>query len=312
MLLDVTALVLGLVLLTVAADRLVVAAVRLARAGGISPVLIGAIVIGFGTSLPEMLVSGLAAAGPGGMDLALGNIVGSNIANVTLVLGLSIVIAPVGGQRGIIRREGLLMLAGSALLAALAADGALALGDGIVLAAAMAVALALLVRWGRQSDPIIAAEVDEMAGGPASVPRESAAGIASLLVTLGGAQLLLRGAEGVAELIGLSDAAVGITLVAVGTSLPELATAVAAARRRENDLILGNVIGSNLFNALAVGGLAGIIGGGPVSPTFGTGLVLMLVVAVVAGVAALTGDHLTRAEGGALLAGYAAVLPALL
>lgn len=312
MLLDVAALVLGLIFLTVAADRLVVAAVRLARVGGISPVLIGAVVIGFGTSLPEMLVSGFAAAGPAGMDLALGNIVGSNIANVTLVLGLSIVIAPIGGQRGIIRREGLLMLAGSVLLAALATDGTLALSDGIVLASGMAVALVLLVSWGRQGDTVVAAEVDEMAGGPISVPREATAGIASLLVTLAGAQLLLRGAEGIAELLGLSDAVIGITLVAIGTSLPELATAVAAARRRENDLILGNVIGSNLFNALGVGGLASIIGGGPVSPTFETSLVVMLVVAAVAGIAALTGDHLTRLEGGGLLVGYAALLPLLL
>jgi len=307
-----TLLAVGLVLLTVAADRLVLAAVRLSRLWGLSPVLIGAVVIGFGTSLPELLVSGFAAAEPGGIDIAFGNIVGSNIANVTLVLGLSVLIAPVGGQRRIIRQEGLLMFAGLALLTGLSWDLTLHRLDAALLGTAMAVVLTILVRSGREADGVMNAEVEEMSGtGEVRAGRELGLGIGSLALTLGGAQLLLRGAEGVAEVFGLPDAVVGITLVAVGTSLPELATAVAAARRRENDLILGNVLGSNLFNALAVGGLVGAVGGGALSPTFRPGLVSMLGVAAVAGVFALTRDHLSRAEGAVLLVGYLALLPVL-
>lgn len=259
-----------------------------------------------------MLVSAFAAAAPGGMDIAVGNVVGSNIANVTLVLGLSVVISPIGGQRSVIRREGILMLAGSVAFAALAWDDDVALLDGVLLAAGMAAALTLLVRWSRAGDPVIAAEVEEMSGaGEVRTGRELAFGIGSLALTLAGAQLLLVGAEGIAEALGISDAVVGITLVAVGTSLPELATGFAAARRRENDLVLGNVVGSNLFNALAVGGVVGILGDGPLATSFHVGLATMLGVAVVAGAFALTADHLNRWEGWVLLGGYAALLPVL-
>lgn len=306
MITDVLIVVAGLVLLTVAADRLVLAAARLARVSGLSPILIGAVVVGLGTSLPEMLVSGLAAAEPGGIDLALGNIVGSNIANLALVLGISVLMSPIDRPMLVLKREGALMLAGSLLLLAFAWDGRLTMVEGVVLGAALVGALVTMVRWSRNGDATVVAEVDEMlADGTVSVPREALFGLASLGLTLLGAQLLVTGARSIAVDLGISEAVIGMTLVAVGTSLPELATAVAAARRRENDLVLGNVLGSNLFNALGVGGVTGIVGNGPTAESFAFPLVMMVGVALFAGLLANVGrDRLSRVEGILLLATY--------
>lgn len=304
---DVLRVLAGLVLLTLAADRLVVAAARLSRLWGLSPVLIGALIIGLGTSLPEFLVSSLAAARPMGLDLALGNVVGSNIANLSLVLGTSVLIAPMAGHASIIRREGLVMLLGSCLIGAAVWGGRLERSQGVGLVVAMVIAFALFYRWARhdESENDLESEVDEMVGAaPVSTRRESIIGLVSLAVTLLGAELLLDGAQAIAEAMGVSQGLIGLTLVAVGTSLPELATAVAAARRRENDLVIGNVLGSNLFNALAVGGIAAIIGNGPLHADFRPAVVSMLVLSVVAGGLATTGDRLSRWEGIVLLLAY--------
>lgn len=297
----------GLVLLTFAADRLVLAAARLSRRWGLSPILIGAVVVGLGTSLPEMLVSGLAAAEPDGLDLALGNIVGSNVANIALVLGLSVVLSPIVGQGRILKREGGLMLIGLLALTALAWDGDLTRGDGTILAAGLVGALALLVVWSRGGGADI--DLDEIGRDADVRPAvEVALGLASLGLTLLGAQLLVTGAEEMAVELGISEAMIGLTLVAVGTSLPELATALAAARRRENDLVLGNVLGSNLFNALGVGGVAGIIGNGSLNAEFSPSLVSMVGVAVLAAVLATIGNRLDRWQGAVLLASYPLIL----
>lgn len=299
----------GLVLLTFAADRLVLAAARLSRRSGLSPVLIGAVVVGLGTSLPEMLVSGLAAAEPNGMDLALGNIVGSNIANIALVLGLSVLLSPIVGQGRILRREGGLMLLGMLALAAFAWDGVLTVPEGILLGVGLLVALTALVIWSSQE---VTADIDLDEIGRSEDIRpgvEIMFGIGSLGVTLLGARLLVTGAEAVAVGMGISEALIGLTLVAVGTSLPELATALAAARRKENDLVLGNVLGSNLFNALGVGAVAGVIGNGvPFVEDFGPSLVVMIGVAVLAGVLATIGNRLDRWQGAVLITTYPVVL----
>lgn len=309
MLLDLALVAAGVVLLTVAADRLVVAAARLSRAWGLSPILIGAVVVGLGTSLPEMLVSAIAAARPGGLDLAVSNVVGSNIANLALVLGVSVLLSPIAGQLPVLRREGLTMLGGSLLLVGVVWDGALSALDGWILLGGLAAALALIWRWaGRSTSPDVTAEVDEMLGGAGRPGREAAIGVATLLLTLAGARLLVVGAEGIAVDLGVPEAVIGLTLVAIGTSLPELATAVAAARRRENDLVLGNVLGSNLFNALGVAGVAGVVGGGALTADFRVGLAAMIGVAVVAGLLAATGDRLRRGEAAALLAAYPLLL----
>lgn len=300
----------GLLLLTFAADRLVVAAARLSRLWGLSPILIGAVVVGLGTSLPEMLVSGLAAARPGGMDLALGNIVGSNVANLSLVLGTSVMLSPIVGQRLVLKREGMLMLLGSVLLSALAWNNQLGVVEGVVLAVSLLIALGLMTYWSRVgSDAEVAAEVDEFTGGQTIRPAvEAVFGLGSLALTLIGARLLVSGAEEIALELGISEAVIGLTLVAIGTSLPELATALAAARRKENDIVLGNVLGSNLFNALGVGGVAGIVGNSSFTADFRGPLVAMLGVSLLAGLLALAGNRLDRWKGAVLLVTYPLVV----
>lgn len=304
----------GLVALTVAADRPVSAAARLARIWGLSPVLIGAVLIGMGTSLPEMLVSGLAATRPGGLDLAVSNVVGSNLANLSLVLGMAALISPLAGGTPIIRREGLLMLAGSAVLAALAWNGSLTLTEGAVLAAGMVLALLVIARWALTgADPEVTREVEELLGDSTVVPRrEELIGSLSLLVTLAGARLLVTGAEGLARDLGVSEAVIGMTLVAVGTSLPEIATAVAAARRRESELVLGNVVGSNLFNALAVGGVSALLGAGAIAADLRPSLGAMLGVTLLAALLIATRDRLVRWEGAALVVAYPGLMVAAL
>lgn len=311
MLRDVLTVLGGLVLLTVAADRLVLAAARLARVSGLSPILIGAVVVGMGTSLPEMLVSGLSAARPGGVDLALGNIVGSNVANLSLVLALSVVVTPIDSPRPVLLREGALATGGGVLLAALAWNGTLSTLEGAVLGLALLGALWLMVRWARQAAPEVAIEVDEMIADddPVRPGREMLFGVGSLGLTLLGAQLLVTGARAIAVDIGISEAVIGFTLVALGTSFPELATAIAAARRQENDIVLGNVLGSNLFNALAVGGITGVVGNAPAATSFRVPLLVMIGVAVLTAVLATAGrDRLSRAEGFVLLATYPVAL----
>lgn len=300
---SVLQVVVGLVLLTIAADRLVLAAARLSKRSGLSPVLIGAVVVGLGTSLPEMLVSGLAAAEPGGMDLALGNIVGSNVANIGLVLGLSVVMSPIVGQGMVLKREGGLMLAGMAALTVFAWDGDLTAGEGLILGILLLVALSLLVVWSQRGGADI--DMDEIGSVTEIRPGvEALFGVGSLGVTLLGAQLLVTGAETVAMDLGVSEAIIGLTLVAIGTSLPELATALAAARRNENDLVLGNVLGSNLFNALGVGGVAGIVGNSSFDAAFNPSLMAMLGVALLAGGLAVIGNRLDRWQGFVLIASY--------
>lgn len=306
---DVLSVLGGLVLLTVAADRLVVSAARLGKALGLSAVLIGAVVVGLGTSLPEMLVSGIAAARPDGLDLALGNIVGSNVANLALVLGVSVIISPIHNPTIFFRREGALVLLGSILLAAFVFNGALGPVEGVVLGVGLIAALSLMVFWGRRdtnADP----GVEDLVGDESiNASREALFGVGSLGLTLLGARLLVSGAESLARQWGISEAVIGLTLVAIGTSLPELATAIAASRRHENDLVMGNLLGSNLFNALGVGAVAGTVGGGSLIEDFRGPVLVMVAVTLLAGILAFTGkDILTKREGIVLLVTYPLVL----
>lgn len=304
----VTFVVVGLAMLTVAADRFVVAAARLSRIWGLSPVLIGALVLGMGTSAPELLV-GILAAAQDRLDLAIGSVVGSNVANVTLVLGVITLAAPLAGHVRTLRREGLLMLASVLLLAALARRGQLLRPSGLLLLAAMGGAALLLVRWARRDTvaaPLVLAELEKLTAGRFSGRRESIIAVVTLLMTLSGAQLLVTGAGDVAQRLDISEGFIGLTLVAVGTSLPELATGIAAARRREQDLVVGNVLGSNLFNSLTVAGASALAGPGALEGDFGPAMAWMVVVSAVAGVLAFTSNKLVRWEGAVLVVAYAA------
>jgi cation:H+ antiporter len=297
----------GLAALGLGADRFVLSAARLSRSFGLSPVLIGALVVGLGTSAPELLVSGLAAA-RGEVEIAVGNVVGSNTANLTLVLGSTALLAPVISRVKTIRREGAVMLVAMAGMSFALWNRHIDRLEAGILLGAMALVVLLMVGWSRR-DPV--ADLDTGAGS-GRVAREFAVGVVALAATLAGADVMVRGAVRIADELGISSAFVGLVIVAVGTSLPELATAVAAARRGETDLVLGNVVGSNLFNSLAVMGTAGLIGPGTIGDEFRLAMAISLGAAVLAGVFVLSGKRLNRIEGGLLLGVFAVFVPLVL
>lgn len=297
----------GIALLWVSADPFVVAAARLARIWGVSPVLVGALVIGFGTSAPELVVSTLAAA-RGELASSIGNVVGSNAANLSLVLGVSAVISPVVGQIWILRREGIITLIAMAAAVAAAWDDELTRVEGLVLVGAMAAAAALLVVWSRRdmaaglagaSVTDIDFEVD-----PGGAGREMLRVLLSLVGIVFGAWLMVEGGGRVADVYGLAGGFVGATIFALGTSLPELVTAGAAARRKANELVIGNLLGSNLFNSFLVVGTAGVLGAGAIGERRIWEHVMMMVIGLLVGVLALTRRRLGRPQGVILLAAF--------
>lgn len=312
MLLPALGVVAGLVLLTVSADQFVAGAARIAAVMRLSAVVIGAVVIGFGTSAPELVVSAI-AAGQGSLDIAVGNVVGSNVANLSLVLGVAALVAPIAVGSTVLRREAPLSLAATLVFAVLV-QGGLSRWNATVLGLLLVAALTLILRQARGGDDALAGEVEEYLGGEApSLPREWTRTVLGLVGTLAAAQVLVSSATAIAAEVGLAEGFVGLTIVAIGTSLPELATSVQAARKGETDLIVGNLLGSNLFNAGAVAAVAGLIGPGPLAdPTIvGFATLLMVAVAVVATAFMVTGRRVVRWEAGVLVAGYVACVPLL-
>lgn len=321
MLLNLVAVVAGLAILARGADQFVVGSARLAVMLRISPVVVGAVVVGFGTGMPELLVSTLASAG-GSLDLAVGNVIGSNLANLTLVLGVAGLLVAPPTVTGLVRREAPLSVA-AVVLFALLVQGGLTRVEGVVLLAGLVAGVVVLLRAAsreRLDPPVVeeyAAEVEEVSHAPlaevavASRRREAVRAGLGLLATVGGAQLLVIGARRMADDLGLSGGFVGLTLVAVGTSLPELVTAVQAARQGHTGLLAGNVLGSNLFNSTAVAGVAALVGPAALTDAGLTvvGVTGMVLVAGLSWLFLATGRRLTRAESGLLLAIYAATLP---
>jgi cation:H+ antiporter len=309
LLLDAVLLVVGLALLTYAADRFVLGAARLSAIFKISPVLIGAIVIGFGTSAPEFVVTILATLG-GSQDLAFGNVVGSNTANVLLVIGAAAVIAPLTVESTTLRRELPLMLAAMGLLTVATFNRTVTTADALLLLVGAVVVIGIIVKVGlsdREAAAKLEAEAAEHVAG--DLPRTGPTALLTvlgLLGTLAGAQLLVEGATGVAEAIGLSEAVIGLTVVAVGTSLPELVTAIAAARCGETSLVVGNVLGSNIFNALPVAGVAGLLDTVTLDPAFVPNLGFMLAACLLTALFLRTGSKVGRVEGVILLLLFAA------
>ena len=312
MLIAVTAGVLGLLLLSYASDQFVIGAARAATLLRLSPVVIGAVVIGFGTSAPELLVSTLAAA-QGTVDVAVGNIIGSNVANLTLVLGTAALITSIAVGATVLRREAPLSML-TVVVFALLVQGGLHRWESAVLLLALAISLWLILRYARTDDPVLTGEVEEfLTSGRPSGRRESVRILLGLAGTLAGAQLLVSAATTIAAMLGLAEGFIGLSVVAIGTSLPELATAVQAARKAETGLIVGNLLGSNIFNSTVVAAAAALVAPGlPIDPTL-TGLATVLMVIVAAGAAAamVTGRRVLRWEGAALLVGYAVMLPFL-
>ncbi|TDO30401.1 cation:H+ antiporter [Kribbella sp. VKM Ac-2527] len=314
----------GLVVLTFAADHLVLGSSRLAERIRISPVVVGVVVIGLGTSAPEFLVSGVAAA-RGDTDLAVGNIAGSNILNLTLILGVAALAGSVVVTSQVIRRE-VPLAVGAVVLFAFLAWAGLSPVTGAVLAAAGAGVVLLLLRWASQGrgnqeladDAVEFTHANATVDVPVTLSRlpgwfEPVRAILGLAGVLAGAQLLVANASAIATDLGVPQVIIGFTLVALGTSLPELVTTVQAQRRGESDLVVGNLFGSNLFNSLIGGAVVGFASGSASPGKAAVALsVAMILTAGLAWALLGRGLILTRVEAVALLAAYALTMPLLL
>ena len=266
MILSIVAIVVGLFLLVWSADRFVDGAVGVARFFGMSTFLIGMVIVGFGTSAPEMVVSILSAMNDT-PQLALGNAYGSNIANIALILGVTALIAPVVVQKQAMSRDIPVLIAMTALTVLLLVDGNVSLIDGAVLLVAFVAIMGFNIlselrakRKRRKSGGVSeVSEFEEIPAEGVSIGKAVLYLLVGLVLLIVSSRMLVWGAVYMAHALGVSDLLIGLTIVAVGTSLPELASSIAAARRGENDLAVGNIIGSNIFNTLVVVGLASVI-----------------------------------------------------
>jgi cation:H+ antiporter len=300
----------GMVVLVVGAEALVRGASRLAAAAGVSSLVIGLTVVAYGTSAPELAVS-IRDAVAGGGEVAVGNAVGSNIFNVLAILGLSAVFGGLVVHRRLVRVDVPLLLVVTAAVWWLASDGRIGVGEGVLLVGGIVAYSASAYLLGRREPTAVVQEYDEAFGTDPVAARRSwpgalglvGAGLVGLVV---GAQLLVSGATAIAAELGVSELIVGLTVVAAGTSLPELATSVIAARRGERDIAVGNIIGSNLFNLLAVLGASALAGGGIAVPegAVRTDLPVALLVTLVVLPALALGLSVARWEGALLLGAY--------
>jgi cation:H+ antiporter len=297
----------GFVLLVLASGRFVDGAVAVALRFRVPAIVVGAVIVGFGTSAPELLACALAAA-EGSRDIAVGTIVGSNMANLTLVLGVVAVLTAPAVARLLLRRDLPVMLGAMAVFAI--ALVRFSRSSGVMLLGVFAVAMAVMLRAAREPHDGPSDHRPELGDHPPRSLRvlalETAGG---LLGTVAGAQLLVAGARGVADDAGVSEGLVGFTLVALGTSLPEVVAAVQAGRRGEPDLAIGNVVGSNLFNSLAIAGTTALVSPGPVDGALVAAAWAGVVVAAAAVALMATSRRLVRWEGGLLIAAYLATLP---
>lgn len=266
MLLSIAAVIVGLALLVWSADRFVYGASATAADLGVSPMIIGLVIIGFATSSPEMLVAGFAAY-QGNPGLGIGNAIGSNIANIALILGAAAVLRPLLCGSSLLWRELPLLVVITLIAVGLMLDRTFSRLDGLVLIATLVVALVYLLRQAlRQRDPHdpLTAELSQTI--PADLPLRSALFwlLLGLILLMVSSRMLVWGGVNIATALGVSDLVIGLTVVAIGTSLPELAAAAASVLKREYDLVLGNVIGSNIFNTLAVLGIPALLHPGPI------------------------------------------------
>lgn len=261
MLLPIAAIIAGLILLVWSADRFVDGSAATARYFGMPSLLIGIIIVGFGTSAPEMVVSALAASA-GNPGIALGNAYGSNITNIGLILGFTALISPIAVSSQVVRKELPILLAISALAAWQIYDGELTRLDAIILLAVFALIMGTTIYQElkkKKHAPQDAQDAQNAQESSMSLPKALMWLVLGLVLLIVSSRMLVWGAVEIAHALGISDLIIGLTIVAVGTSLPELASSIIAAIKNEHDIALGNIIGSNLFNTLAVVGIAGSI-----------------------------------------------------
>jgi cation:H+ antiporter len=306
--LNILFLLIGIALLTCGGEALIRGSLAAAKRLGVSPLLSGLVIVGFGTSAPELVVS-VNAAVEGQPDIAIGNVVGSNISNIFLILGVCALITPLAVKPLALRRDAVTVVAASVLFLVLVGGNALVRADAAIFLVALAAYLAWAY-WSEQfhaapSGELHQAEAEELSSIPKSVVWIVIAVVFGLLLLIGGSQVLLIGATGIAEHLGVPEAVVGLTLVAVGTSLPELSISVIAAIRRHADVAVGNILGSNIFNLLGILGVSALLQPLPVHARIlqfdqwvmlGASLLLLLFL--------YTGRRLNRPEGGFLLISY--------
>ncbi len=301
----------GLVLLYFGAEWLVRGSSRLALRSGVAPLVVGLTIVAFGTSAPEMVVSTKAAlTGQGG--IAIGNVLGSNIFNIAVILGLSAVIRPLVVQSQLVRFDMPVMIGVSLVCWWLFSDGTLARWEaGLLFAGIVAYTGLNIVMARREKAPVV---LDEFAAAAPTGVKEGSTG-KDLLLILGGLVLLVAGSRflvdaaiQMARMWGVSEAVIGLTIVAAGTSLPELATSVIAAFRKQDDIAIGNVVGSNVFNILGILGVSGLVRPLDAAGISTMDFSVMLLLAVILWPLMQTGMRIIRWEGALLLAGYGAYL----
>jgi len=305
----------GLILLVIGAEALVRGASKLAAAAGIPPLVIGLTIVAYGTSTPEMAVSIMSCLA-GQADISLGNVVGSNIFNVLFILGISALIVPLVVSQQVVRLDVPLMIAVSILTLIIGMDGKISRVDGILLFAGIIAYTAFLIYESRKESKEVQGEYAKEYGSKKETIHKSL--LINMMKIFGGLGLLVFGsrlfvdsAVHIAQLFGISELVIGLTIVAVGTSLPELATSVIAAVRGERDIAVGNVVGSNIFNILAVLGLSSIIA--PDGITVSTGakhfdIPVMIAVAIACLPFFFSGGMLVRWEGSVFLGYYVAYM----
>ncbi|HEX9631326.1 MAG TPA: calcium/sodium antiporter [Gemmatimonadales bacterium] len=308
----------GIVLLGGGGDLLVRGAVSLARLLRVRPVIIGLTIVAMGTSAPELAAS-LTAALRGSSDVAIGNVVGSNIINVALIVGLAAVVLPIAVHLSAVRLEWPVMLGFSAAGIAMAWDGTISRLDGAILLAGLVAFTGILIRaaqrgWAAPDAQVLTSEVDALTVRPVRhlVLLDVGLVLGGVVLLVIGAQLLVRGAVSIAQVAGLSERVIGLTIVAAGTSLPELATSLVAARRGQAEIALANVLGSNIFNLGAILGIVALVQPQAVAPEIGADLWWMLAYAIVLFPIMWTDMRITRLEGGLLLGSYGVYLGFLL
>ncbi|WP_339690962.1 calcium/sodium antiporter [uncultured Parasphingorhabdus sp.] len=317
MLIPLLLLLVGFVVLIVGGELLVRGAVRVAERAGMSELLIGLTIVGFGTSAPE-LVASVEAALAGSPGIAWGNIVGSNLANSLLILGTASLILPVVVPRGPLWRDGGLALAATVVLWLVASTTGITIAIGSAFLIVLMAYLAYAYR-AEQTQPVGATALHEKAESleisdthlhdVQPLWRSILVLVVGIVLIVMGGRWLVEGAIDLARLVGMSEAVIGLTVIAIGTSLPELVTSVIAAYKGASAVALGNVLGSNIFNLLLIGGVTAIIAPGTIPGEItGFGLPVLIAASVLLLIFAATGRRITRIEGGILLVTYLALL----
>ncbi len=303
---DILMILGGLVLLFFGGEGLIKGSVSIARNFGLSKLLVSAVVVGFGTSMPEMTVS-VGAALKGASDIAIGNVVGSNIANILLIVGIAAIMCPIFVAGAAVKRDTFVMLAASVALCGIALTGMISPLAGVVMFAALIGYIAYAYSQDKKGGAETVQHIEEDIEGEPQLSslKASVFALGGLALLIGGAYILVEGAVSIARGFGISEAVIGLTIVAVGTSLPELATAIVAGMRKHSDVIIGNILGSNIFNILSILGVTAMISPIPIGEQIaGSDVWIMLGVAAFLSVYLLRGATIGRISGLVMLCAY--------